>query len=192
MTRFVTRRLEGERLTEAHYADVHRMHRDPVQMELLGGVRSEAQTREYLARNLAHWARYGFGLWIVRHAASGVVAGRALVRHLELEGVDEIEIGYSLYPSYWGRGLGTEMAAECVRLAFEELHLASVVALTVPHNVRSRRVLERVGMTYERDVLHATIPHVLYRAERGLRRPLPASRPGPWRQHGKGRGGAGL
>jgi len=161
--RFTTARLSAERLTEAHHADIHRMHTDPVQMELLGGVRDEIQTREYLDRNLAHWAQHGFGVWIVRDIATGEVAGRALVRHLPLDGVDEVEIGYSLHPAYWGRGLGTEIAAACVRYGFDEVRLPSLVALTLPHNARSRHVLEKVGMVYERDVMHADVLHVLYR-----------------------------
>jgi ribosomal-protein-alanine N-acetyltransferase len=86
------------------------------------------------------------------------------VRHLLLDGVDEVEIGYGFQPAYWGRGLATEIAAACVRYGFDMLDLPSVVGVTVPHNTRSRRVLEKVGMAYERDVLLGEVPHVLYRA----------------------------
>jgi len=161
--RFVTARLVAERLRPEHYADLLRMHADPVQMEMLGGVRDDAQTREYLERNLAHWDTFGFGAWMLRDGAGGAVAGRAILRHLDVDGLDEVEVGYSLHPEFWGRGLATEIAAACLVHARDDLRLTTVVAVTLPHNVRSRRVLEKVGMTYDRDWLHADIPHVLYR-----------------------------
>ena len=59
-------------------------------MAPLGGVKNETETREYLERNLNHWDAHGFGLWILRERAGGPVIGRALLRHLDVEGRDEI------------------------------------------------------------------------------------------------------
>jgi RimJ/RimL family protein N-acetyltransferase len=160
---FATARLVAERLRPEHYADLLRMHSDPVQMEMLGGVRDEAQTAEYLEKNLAHWAEHGFGSWILRDAASGRVVGRAILRHLDLDGADEVEVGYSLDPAFWGRGLATEIAAACLAYARDALRLESVVALTQPHNERSRRVMTKIGMVFDRDLTHGGVPHVLYR-----------------------------
>ena len=160
---FATERLLAERLKPEHYADLLRMHAAPVQMALLGGVRDEAQTTEYLEKNLAHWAEHGFGSWILRDATSRRVVGRAILRHLELDGVDEVEVGYSLDPEFWGRGLATEVAAACLAYGRDALRLESVVALTLPHNERSRRVLTRIGMTFDREITHGGAPHVLYR-----------------------------
>lgn len=160
---FATDRLLAERLRPGHYADLLRMHQDPEQMEQLGGVRDEAQTRDYLEKNLAHWDAYGFGSWILRDAASGDVVGRAILRHLALDDTDEVEVGYSLDPAVWGRGLATEIAAACLVHARGALKLTTVVALTTPRNERSQRVLAKVGMTRERDLLHAGLPALLYR-----------------------------
>ena len=57
----------------------------------------------------------------------------------------------------------SEMAAEAVRVAFEELGLPDLVSFTLHDNHASRRVMERLGFSYERDVEHAGLPHVLYR-----------------------------
>ncbi|HXY69393.1 MAG TPA: GNAT family N-acetyltransferase [Gemmatimonadales bacterium] len=160
---FATARLVAERLRPDHYADLLRMHADPVQMELLGGVRDAAQTTEYLEKNLAHWAAHGFGAWMLRDAAGGPIVGRAILRHLDVDGVDEVEVGYSLDPAWWGKGLATEIAAACLDHARSDLGLATVVAVTLPHNARSRRVLEKVGLALDREWPHAGIPHVLYR-----------------------------
>jgi len=120
---FAMARLIAERLREEHAAEIHRMHQDAVHMATLGGVRSEAETVAYMTRNLDHWERYGFGVWMMRDRQDGRVAGRALLRHLLVEGTDEIEVGYSFYPAYWGQGLAAEAAGACLDLARESLVL---------------------------------------------------------------------
>ncbi len=160
---FATGRLVAERLRPEHEVDIHRMHQDAEQMAMLGGIRGEAQTSAYMMRNLQHWTDFGFGLWLLRDAGNGRVAGRALLRHVLIEGTDEIEVGYSFFPEFWGRGLATEIAGACLTHGRHALGFTSMVALTVPHNTGSRRVMEKVGMRFERDVVFFGIPHVLYR-----------------------------
>ncbi|HXY19668.1 MAG TPA: GNAT family N-acetyltransferase [Gemmatimonadales bacterium] len=164
---FTTARLVAERLRETHFGDLLRMHADPVQMAMLGGVRDEAQTAEYLAKNLAHWDAHGFGAWVLRDAAGGRIVGRAILRHLDVDGADEVEVGYSLQPEIWGRGLATEIASACLEHARDDLKLATVVAVTLPENARSRRVLEKAGMSFDREWMHGGKPHVLYRIRFG-------------------------
>ncbi len=135
-------------------------------MALLGGVRDEAETATYMERNLLHWARYGFGLWLLHDGAGNDVVGRVLLRTLTLDGVDEIEVGYSLFPAYWGRGLATEAASACLLHAEHALGATSVVAVTRPENVGSQRVLEKIGMHFERALDHGGVPHVLFRTKR--------------------------
>lgn len=160
---FLTERLSAERLRLAHRDLIHAMHLDPLQMAQLGGVRTDQQTEAYMERNLAHWDQYGFGLWLLRDQRSGQVAGRVLLRHLTLDGVDEVEVGYSLYPSFWGLGLAAEASRVCLDHAQDPLGLASVVALTRPENLRSQRVMTKIGMRYERALQHDNTPHVLFR-----------------------------
>lgn len=150
---FTTTRLQAERLTADHLAEVRRMNSDPAVMEHIWGVRTDEQTAAYMTRNLRHWADHGFGLWILRQRSGGEPIGRAVLRHLVIDNVDEVEVGYAFYQPYWGRGLATEIAARCVGLAEHELRLATIVAITDPVNRSSQRVLEKVGLTYERDCL---------------------------------------
>ena len=163
---FSTSRLKAERLTAEHFADIRAMDSDAEYMALLGGPRDEAQTKAYMARNLRHWADHGFGLWILRDAqvSNDRVAGRAVIRHLDVEGTGEVELGYDFRTRYWGRGLATEIAKELLRLGREELRLPSLVAITRHANVGSQRVLVIAGLVYERDVTHDGVPHVLYRS----------------------------
>ncbi len=163
---FETDRLRAERLTETDRADVGRMDTDPEFVARIGGVRTASVTDAYVETNLRHWTEYGFGVWILRDRMTGDLAGRALLRHVTVEGVDEVEIGYGLFPAFWGRGLATEIATALVRMAFEDLGLSSVIALTTPGHVRSLRVMTKAGLAYERDVTHADVPHVVFRATR--------------------------
>jgi RimJ/RimL family protein N-acetyltransferase len=66
-------------------------------------------------------------------------------------------------PKRWGQGLATELAHAAVDVAAEPLHLREIVAFTLPDNLASRRVMEKAGFTYERNVIHVGLPHVLYR-----------------------------
>lgn len=86
-----------------------------------------------------------------------------------------IEVGWRLAPEAWGHGYATEGAREAVRFGFERLGLAQIVSFTVPANVRSRAVMERLGMTHDPadDFDHPNLPeghplrsHVLYRLAR--------------------------
>jgi len=160
---FSTARLAAERLTPGHLPEVRRMHRDAAVMAQLGGVRDEAQTAAYLARNLQHWAEYGFGLWILRELGGGEPIGRAVLRHLLVDGVDEVEVGYAFYAPFWGRGLATEIATACLELGHRELQLTRFVAVTAPGNDASAHVLKKVGLAYERDFMHEGAPASLFR-----------------------------
>lgn len=162
---FTTPRLQAERLTPDHLPEIRRMHRDPVVMEHLGGVRDDAETAAYLERNLRHWAEYGFGLWILRDriGSDPLPIGRAVLRHLPVEETDEIEVGYAFYPPYWGRGLATEVTLACLEIGRTHLDRTSFVAVTRSENLASQHVLTKAGLVYERDFLHVGTPHRLYR-----------------------------
>ena len=78
-------------------------------------------------------------------------------------------MGWAVVPGRWGQGIGTAIAQHSVEEAFGEHGLGDVVALTLPHNVASRRVMEKAAFAYERDVMHAGMAHVLYRRSSGRR-----------------------
>jgi [ribosomal protein S5]-alanine N-acetyltransferase len=166
MFSFETLRLRGETLTASHWAELRRMDTDEQLMATLGGVRDDAATAAYLEKNLAHWRVYGFGVWMLHDPNTSELLGRAIVRHLDLDGTDEVEIGYGFLPQHWGRGLATEAARECVRIGCDVVGWATVVAITRPDNAASQRVMAKAGLAYERDIVHAGVPHVLFRGRR--------------------------
>jgi RimJ/RimL family protein N-acetyltransferase len=158
-----TRRLRLVRPTAADFGDQFRLHNHVRVAPTLGGPLSEEEAQTRHARNLEHWQQYGFGYWIARDRQDDGFLGRGGLRHVMLEGHDEVEIGYAFIPEVWGRGLATELARESARVAFDRLGLAELVCFTLPTNLPSRRVMHKVGFEYERDGDWAGRPHVFYR-----------------------------
>ncbi|HET7469800.1 MAG TPA: GNAT family N-acetyltransferase [Gemmatimonadales bacterium] len=162
---FSLRRLFAERLTDAHLPFLRRMDNCSPMMASLGGIRSDGETKAYLERNLAHWSQHGFGIWILRDPTTGRVMGRAGLRHLTVEAIDEVELAYALLPEFWGRGLATDAARACVTIGREWLGLPSVVGLTTPDNLASQRVLLKASLTPERELVHGGVGHILFRTD---------------------------
>lgn len=161
-----TPRLILRRMSPDDLDDLTRMHLDPRVMATLGGVRSPEVTREWLERHLEHWRQYGFGLWLARERETGQFVGRSGLHHVEIEGREEIEVGYSLLSEFWGRGLATELARASIRAAFAVRNLPELVCFTLTNNRASQRVMQKAGFRYERELLYQDLPHVLYRLSR--------------------------
>jgi RimJ/RimL family protein N-acetyltransferase len=160
---FSTARLRAERLAPHHLRDLEALHLDPAVMAELGGIRGERETSEYLDRNLHHWSDFDFGVWMLREIDGTDVVGRAILRHLDLEGADEVEVGFTFHQRCWGRGLATEIGERCVGLAREELGLSSLVGVTTLENHASQRVLVKLGLEPEGEVSVAETPCLRYR-----------------------------
>jgi RimJ/RimL family protein N-acetyltransferase len=146
---FSTDRLTAERLNESHLADLVALHLDPEVSRYIGGVRSAETTKAYLDVNMAHWDRHGFGLWALR-TSDGAFAGRAGLRHLMVDDIDEIEIAYAFTRSVWGRGFAGETATAMTHIGLSELALPSLIGIVNVANGASRRVLEKSNYVLDR------------------------------------------
>lgn len=166
MERFTTARLTAERLCEDHLADLIDLHLDPEVARYLGGVRSPEKTKAYLADNMAHWDRHGFGLCVLR-TKTGEFAGRAGIRHVVVEDVEEIEIAYTFKRTLWGQGLASEIAKALTGIGLSHFRLPSLIGLVSAENAASRRVLEKLNYRLERRAMHKDEEVVLYRLVRG-------------------------
>ena len=160
--RVTTARLVGRR-PEAGDADAYRsFFCDPRVDE---DAWPAAMREEILDGHIAHWERWGFGPWAV--VLDGSVIGWGGLEHTTVAGRPEVELLWFIHPDHWNRGYGTEIAREALRVGFEVLELDDVVAFTVTVNRPSRAVMEKLGMTFEREIEHAGLPHVLYRLAAG-------------------------
>jgi RimJ/RimL family protein N-acetyltransferase len=157
-----TERLVGGLPSFADLEDYDRLLNHPDVARTLGGGRTRDQVTDCLVRNVAHFTQHGFGVWTLRNR-QGAFVGWGGLKRIGLGGRPEVEILYALLPEYWGRGLATELSTAAVSLGLGELRLPSVIGFTLVDNARSRRVLEKSGLVYERAFEHAGVPHVLYR-----------------------------
>ncbi len=162
MTALHSDRLVAEPIDIGHLRELCRMHRDETVMATLGGLRSDDETAQFLASSIAHWRSHDFGLWVWRDKANGAFVGRAGIRRITLGDRPEIELAYALMSEYWSRGLATEIGRALLDRA-RTLGLSNVVAFTLTTNTASRRVMQKLGMRYERDISHFELPHALYR-----------------------------
>jgi ribosomal-protein-alanine N-acetyltransferase len=146
-------------------------------MEFFPSLLSRAESDALIDRIEAHFAEHGFGLWAAERRANGEFIGYVGLASTRLSAVFTpcVEIGWRLDAAHWGEGLATEGARAVARHAFEVLGLAEIVSFTVPANLRSRRVMEKLGMTrdpgddFDHPMLAAGHPlrrHVLYRLKR--------------------------
>ena len=174
-------RLETERLVlrdwrDSDAEDFHRLHSDLKVMETLGPVREMSYTTDLIV-DLRERSRRngGFTYWAVELREDGRVIGFCgLDRGHEGPIVGELEIGWRLASDCWGRGYATEGALACLAWANANLPGERCVAITAAINTRSRRLMERIGMTRrpELDFDHAGVApgsglraHVTYAKE---------------------------
>jgi RimJ/RimL family protein N-acetyltransferase len=165
MNNFSTDRLTAERLNESHLADLVALHLDPDVARYIGGARSAETTKAYLHVNMAHWDEHGFGLWAL-HTKDGAFAGRAGLRHIMVDDIDEIEIAYAFTRSLWGRGFAAEAATAMTRIGLSELALPSLIGIVNIANRASRRVLEKSNYLLERSTNRHGNDVVIYRIHR--------------------------
>lgn len=126
----------------------------------------EPQVLELLDRDRCHWDDHGFGPWLLEDAASGEFVGRGGLAWTEVDGRLALELPWSIQPARHNQGLATEAAARALDQA-GELGFEETLALILPYNAASRRVAEKIGMAADGEVLHAGLPHLLYRARIG-------------------------
>jgi RimJ/RimL family protein N-acetyltransferase len=155
-----------------------RLNADARVMEFMPARLSAIESDLMADRIENHFLKRGFGLYALELRQEREFIGFAglSIPAFQAHFTPCVEIGWRLSAEHWGRGLATEAAGAVVRHAFESLALQALVSFTVPTNIRSRRVMEKIGMTHDPadDFDHPQLSdghplrrHVLYR----LRRP---------------------
>lgn len=178
MLELTTARLVLRHWRESDREPFGRLNADPRVMQFFPALLSAKESDQFADRIEDHFQRHGFGLCATELRADHSFIGYIglWVPSFQAAFTPCVEIGWRLSAEHWGQGLATEGARALVRQAFENLELGELVSFTVPANVRSRRVMEKLGMSHDpaEDFDHPRLPeghalrrHVLYR----LRRP---------------------
>jgi ribosomal-protein-alanine N-acetyltransferase len=147
-----TERMVLRRMEMADVDDLMGIFSDPMAMRYYPGTKNRQEAEEWVRRILGSYRDYGFGLWVAVLENSGEFAGQCGLTVQEVEGKDEVEIGYLFLRKFWGRGLATEAARAARDHGFHTLGYERLVSLIDPGNLASRRVAERVGLTLEKKV----------------------------------------
>jgi ribosomal-protein-alanine N-acetyltransferase len=123
---------------------------------------SEGEIRAMLGDDLRHWNDHGYGPWAVLDDESGAYLGRVGLRQTIIDGEEMVELAWTIDPDHHGEGLATEAARAGLELA-RRIGLDEVVALALPANFASRSVAEKIGLPCEGKIMHAGLPHLIYR-----------------------------
>jgi RimJ/RimL family protein N-acetyltransferase len=155
-----TARLRLRLFTREDLDDLYRIYQDATVMKYLLGTRSKEQTEASLSGHIQQWQNYDFGMWAVVEKITGHLMGRCGLSFLDK--TPEVELGYVFAQEYWGQGIATEAALASIQYGFEQVKLDRIVAIAHPENIASRRVIEKVGMTYEKDAHYYNTDVVYY------------------------------
>ena len=142
----VSERLQLRRFTLDDLPLLTALNADAQVMRHLGGVQSSEQTRSMLDTRILEYYRQnpGLGVWATLLRGSGECIGFHLLNHIQGENL--IQVGYRLFPRYWGRGYATEMSVALLRYGYTQLELPSIVAIADLDNLASQQVLLKAGL----------------------------------------------
>jgi ribosomal-protein-alanine N-acetyltransferase len=159
--------LETERLILRHFEDddieaIYAMRSDEDVMRFIREPQNRNESANWVKLVSSRWEREQIGFCAIIEKSSGEFSGWCGLWQLKETG--EIEIGYAVAKEFWGKGLATEAAIRFLDYGFEKLEPEKIVAVAQPENAASRRVMEKLGMSYDytgkfygRDLVHYSI-----------------------------------
>ena len=119
------------------------------------------ETEKRIVENVfGDYEKYGYGRLAVVLKSENKFIGFTGLKYLE--DMDEVDLGYRFMKAYWGKGFATESAKACLNLAFEKLQLNRLIAMVLPENTASIRVLEKLNFEYEKDIFEDDLIVKLY------------------------------
>ncbi len=161
-----TERLRLEPWWPDDWREFRPIARDPEVMRYItGGIPwDDLQVKEFVDRQVRHFDQYGFCLWrLAERTGPGLIGFCGLQ---PLVGTEDIEIGWWLAREHWGKGFATEAARCAMSDGFERCGLSRIVAIARPDNSASRRVMVKLGLKYEADMVYKGVPVVRYAIDR--------------------------
>jgi len=140
---------------------------EPETMRFYPSAFDRPGVEQWIARNMRRYVKDGHGLWAMVLKSSCEMIGDCGLTVQEVDGVDEVEVGYHVRRDLWGQGLATEAARACRNFGFARLTVERLISLIRPENLPSRRVAEKNGMTVWKEIVWRELPHLVYAIRRG-------------------------
>lgn len=153
------------------------LNQDPRVMEFFPKTQSRQETIAMIERVKNQIDQIGYGWFAVDELSTGLFIGFIGISHPRFESYFTpcLEIGWRLHVDFWGKGYATEGAEACLKYAFEKLEESTVYSFTAKSNIRSERVMIKLGMKKEGEFDHPLLPehplskHVLYVIHKNLK-----------------------
>lgn len=140
---------------------------DPVAMQYYPAAFDRRGVEAWIEKNMARYQRDGHSLWAMLLKDTGELIGDCGCAVQEVEGRNEIEVGYHVRRDLWGNGYATEAARACMEYAFAKIGAERVISMIRPENVQSRRVAEKNGLVCEKIVFWHGYDHCIYARSKG-------------------------
>lgn len=157
-------------------AFIYSLLSDPEHMRYYPRTYSLDEARGWIQWQLNLYRDHGFGLWALALKGAADLVGQCGLTIQDVEGDDEIEIGYHISKSHWRQGFASEAASACRDYAFDVLGLERIVITTAQDNIPSQGVARKVGMSFAKDYIKVRegkdIAHRLFTLERANRAPV--------------------
>jgi RimJ/RimL family protein N-acetyltransferase len=157
-----TNRLIVRRLSTEDAEFILKLLNEPSWLRFIGdkGVRTVEDARAYILNGpVEMYSRLGFGLYLVESKEEGLSIGMCGL--IKRDALEDVDIGFAFFPEYWGKGYAYEAAAAVMSYAASVLGLNRVVAITSGDNDSSEKLLEKLGLRFEKMIkLSAESPEI--------------------------------
>ena len=144
-----TNRLYLRRLTIDDAKSLYLLNLDPDVIKYTGDkpFKNMADAKTFLT-NYDHYKKYDFGRWAVINKENNKFLGWCGLKYTQE--IEEYDIGFRFFKKVWNKGYATESAMACVKLGFEKYKMSEIVGRAMKENTGSIRVLEKIGLTYDK------------------------------------------
>lgn len=149
----LTARLRLQPITPDDAEALRLLHADPDVATWYAGVWDLAEAHCQATAMSRRWAEDGVGKWLAFRRDDNALVGRGGLSRSTVDGDRVLEVGWAVRGEFQGQGYATEFGRAALDAAFGELDADQVVSFTEVHNVRSRAVMSRLGLRYEREII---------------------------------------
>lgn len=160
---FETERLILRKLQASDNAFIHELMNDAGYLRFIGdrGIRTPADAQRYILEGpVASYQTHGFGLYAVQLKTDDTLIG--ICGLIKRDTLPDVDVGYAFLPAFRGQGYAREAASGSLNYGWHTLGLTRILAITSPDNVRSIRLLEKLGLTLQEEISYGDEPSLLF------------------------------
>jgi RimJ/RimL family protein N-acetyltransferase len=160
-----TDRLYLREMTPDDAEQAYLLNLDPEVVKYTGDVafKSIAEAKTFL-ENYSHYKEYGFGRWAVIAKANDEYLGWCGLKYTK--DLDEFDIGFRFFKKHWNKGYATEAAKACIEIGFTKFGMKTIVGRVMQANIGSIKVLEKIGLTFDKTFDFDGQAGLLYKIEK--------------------------